>query len=367
VALFLAGVLALGVWLAPATAQDYATKSLEGYGLKIYRAESMFYPFVQVYFRTFDQNQQPLVNLNELNIGLMVKGKSYDVAKAQYRVQSLRNREEAIRSVIVMDASKSMAGQPFEAALDAAARYIDSKRDQDQIAILAIRDTDEGYEIVSNFERDPATLGRRLRDVRADGMRTRLYDTLAAALQMSAMVSQGTATPGGADYVVSSSIVVFSDGEDDGSAISRAELNGRITNLSIPIPIYSIAYSQVSSEYFKNLEALSKNSFGVYYNVGEALEKMTRVVEGIQHILQNDYVVTFRSYIPVDGESHAFKLGVEYPSRSGKVTYQSGRFEALEAPPVGPVQTMLGSLEEFIPRRSDGNPYLTRGTAPPME
>ena len=70
--------------------------------------------------------------------------------------------------------------------------------------------------------------------------------------------------------------MVFSDGEDDGSALSRAKLNARITNLSIPIPIYSIAYSRVSDEYFKNLEAISKNSFGVYYNIGEALEKMTR-------------------------------------------------------------------------------------------
>ena len=343
-----------------ASAQDYATTSLESYGFKVYRSESVLYPFVQVYVRTFDQKSQPLVNLNELNIGVMVKGRAYDIAKAQYRVQSLRNREEAIRSMLILDASKSMAGTPFEAALDAAARYIDSKRAQDQIAILAIRDTEDGYEIVSNWERDPATLGRRLRDVRADGQKTRLYDSIGAAMQLSAMAAQGTSTPGGGDYVVSSSIVIFSDGHDEGSAISRNELQTRISNLAIPIPIYSIAYSRVSSEYFKNLEALSKNSFGVYYNVGEAVENMTRVVEGIQHILQNDYVITFRAYTPVDGESHAFKVGIEYPSRSGKVTYEGGRFEALEPPPVQQLQAALARMEEYIPRRSDGNPYMTR-------
>lgn len=52
-----------------------------GYGLKIYRVSYDLYPFVQVYFRTFDQRMQPLVNLNYMNIGVMVKGKSYDPRK----------------------------------------------------------------------------------------------------------------------------------------------------------------------------------------------------------------------------------------------------------------------------------------------
>ncbi|HUL13903.1 MAG TPA: hypothetical protein VLU73_17275, partial [Methylococcaceae bacterium] len=65
-----------------------------GYGLKIYRVNFGLYPYVQVYFRTFDQNQQPLVNLNEMNIGLMVKGQAYDPVKRQYTIQPLRQRPE---------------------------------------------------------------------------------------------------------------------------------------------------------------------------------------------------------------------------------------------------------------------------------
>jgi hypothetical protein len=108
---------------------------------------------------------------------------------------------------------------------------------------------------------------------------------------------------------VSCSIVVFSDGLDDGSALSREELNGRITSLTVPIPIYSLAYSRTSNAYFRNLESLSKNSFGIYYLVGETVARMQPIVEEIQNILQSDYVVTFRSYVPIDSEAHAFKLG----------------------------------------------------------
>lgn len=337
-----------------------------GYSVKIYRVESALYPFVQVYFRTFNQQQNPLVNLNEVNLGVMVKGRSYDPMKRQYFVQSIQNRDEAIRSVLVLDASKSMKGPPFEHALRAVARYIDSKRPQDEIAILAIRDTTEGFELVSPFERDPGALGRRLADVRADGEKTRLYDTIGAAMQLCGMSSQGSISPSASNYIVSCSIVVFSDGRDDGSALSREELNTRISSLQIPIPIYSVAYSRVSTEYFKNLEAISKNSFGKYYPIGVAYEKMTRVVEEIQYILKNDYVVTFRSYVPVDGEEHAFKVGIEYPSRSGKFVYDDGHFEALEPPPLAAIRAQIDRLDKAIPAVPDGNPnFSSAGTPTP--
>jgi len=336
-------------------AQGYGFAAPGGYGLKVYKTDYSLYPFVQVYLRTFDSEMQPLVNLNERNVGLMVQGRPYDPMKRQYGVQSIRQREEATRSVVIIDASKSMKGTPFEDALRAAVRFIDGKRPQDEVAVLAIRDTKDGYELVSTFERDPRALARRIADIKVDGMKTRLYDSIGAALQMCAMSSQGSVT--GGNYIVSCSVLVMSDGKDEGSSVSRDELMGRISSLPIPIPIYSIAYSKINSEYFKNLEALSKNSFGVYYNVGESTDQMQRVVEQVQNILQSDYVVTFRSYLPIDGENHITKIGVEYPTGSGKYVYDDTRFEAIQPPPVPEVMNALQVLGQKIPALQDGNPY----------
>jgi Mg-chelatase subunit ChlD len=332
-----------------------------GYGLKIYQVSSALYPFVQAYFRTFDKNMMPLVNLNERNIGLMVKGKAYDPMKQQYFIQSIRQRQEATRTVIVLDASKSMAGQPFEAAARATARFIDSKRPQDEVSVLAIRDTKDGYDVVSEFERDAGALGRRLADVKVDGRKTRLYDAIGAAMQACGTSSQGSIQASSTNYISSCSVVVISDGQDDGSALSREELNGRISSLPIPVPIYSLAYSKVDPRYFKNLEALSKNSFGKYYLIAEAYDTMQRVVEEIQNILLSDYVLTFRAIQKVDGEEHSFKVGVEYPSGSGKYTYDSARFEALEAPPVPAIIQKWDSLDAALPELPIGKePYYDR-------
>jgi len=356
-----------GLWAAEEGQGSALPPGLPGsYGLKIYRTEAALYPFVQVYFRTFDQNQQPLVNLNEMNIGLMIKGHAYDPAKRQYFIQSLRQREEAIRTVLVLDTSGSMAGPPFDASRLAASRFIDGKRPQDEVAVLAILDTKEGYQVVSEFERDKGALGRRIADIKPKGQKSRIYDSIGAAIEMCGLSAQGSIKPGPSNYIVSCSVVVFSDGMDEGSAISRQELNSRITGLPIPIPVYSLAYSKVEKRFFGNLESISKNSFGIYYLVGETVDRMTPIVEQIQNILQSDYVVTFRSYVDVDGEEHIFKLGVEYPSGSGKYTYESAHFEAIESPPVPApeLQKIVAGLNERIPELSDKNPYFNKPSNP---
>lgn len=367
-------IAALALFSGIASAQGYGFAAPGGYGLKIYRADFSLYPFVQVYFRTFDQNMQPLVNLNERNIGLMIQGRPYNPMKMQYGVQSIRQRQEATRTVIVLDASGSMGRKtkdpkaveglrkgetPFDASLRAAVRFVDSKRPQDEVAVLAILDTPQGYEVVSQFERDEEALARRIADIQATGQHTRLYDSIAAAIQMCAMSSQGSVISG--NYIISCSIIVMSDGHDEGSAISRDELMTRISNLTIPVPIYSLAYSRRSQEYFKNLEALSKNSFGIYYLIGEATAKMQRVVEEIQNILQSDYVVTLRSYIEPDGMKHNIKIGVEYPSGSGKYVYDDAEFEAIQPPPVPQINDAIMKLSEKIPERPDGPYYPAPG------
>ena len=352
-----AAVLSLAAMLFAAGPQ--AQSAAPGtYGVKVYRVDSSLYPYVQVYFRTFNELKQPLVNLNELNIGLMVKGRSYDPMKRQYRVESIRQKQVGTRTVLILDASISMAGPPFESALRAAARYVDTKRPQDEVAVLAIRDTKEGYYPVSAFERDPAAIARRLADVQVDGKQTRLYDSIAAAMQLCGASAQGSLTPSIDNFIVSCSLVVFSDGWDEGSALSRDDLNGRITSMPVPIPIYSLAYSKLSKEHFKNLEALSKNSFGNYYLVGETYDRMQQVVEEIQNINQSDYVLTYRAYVPVDGETHALKLGIEYPSGSGKFTYDSGSFEAIEPPPVSGIVEKLKALGQAIPPAPNANPFF---------
>lgn len=299
----------------------------------IYHVNEVAYPIVQAYMRTWDDDREPVPNINIANIGLQVKGRNYNpnsaVAARQYAIQNLDQREEGFRTVFVLDASASMAGAPFNDALNALRQFIEGKRPNDQVAVLAIRDRSGGYEVVSRFETDPTQLYQRIGDVEADGQQTRLYDTVAAALEMCATALRGSATE--RNYPVLSTIVILSDGHDEGSVISRTELMNRIGQMERPIPIHSIAFTNIGREHLGNIEALSRATFGRYWDL-EDTEYLGRTMQHIHRINRSDYVVMFRSYVPVDGESHTFRIGVEYPSGSGSFILSSAAFEAMDSP-----------------------------------
>ena len=67
------------------------------------------------------------------------------------------------------------------------------------------------------------------------------------------------------EYIVSTSIIVLGSGRDDDSAINRSDLMTRISSLKIPTPIYSLGFTGPEGKEQRNLQALSKNSFGKYY------------------------------------------------------------------------------------------------------
>jgi hypothetical protein len=360
--LFLA-VLAVGLTSLIVPAGTIASAHHGGYGLKIFRVESGLYPFVHVYMRTFDQDMNPLVNLNVLNIGVMVQGRAYDPGKKQYFIQSIRNRDEAIRSILVLDTDKKLQGMEFEALVRAAARFIDAKRPQDQIAILALDNSSEGYTILSTFDREPASLGRRLADLQPRAEKIRLYDGVAGAMQLAGGVGGGSSSSA-VDYAVSTSIVILATGKDDDSAINRSDLMTRIANLPIPIPIYSLGFTAADNSEQRNLQALSTNSFGQYYPISEAYDTVTGSIENIQNIMQSDYVLTFRAYIPVDGDRHNVKIGVEYPTGSGIMYYDSSTFEAIEPPTFPRIIEAQQKIDAIIPALKLEELYLKNPFTP---
>jgi hypothetical protein len=238
-------------------------------------------------------------------------------------------------------------------------KYVEVKRPSDQIAVIAIRDTDQGYELASGFEKDPTLLYQRIADIKCDGQKTRLYDAVAGAMELCSTASQGGANNGGSEHAVLNTIVVLSDGNDEGSAVARDELMNRIGQMPIPIPIFSLAYSNKSKAEFGNLEALSKGSFGRYWT-HEDSQSFAATVQKIHQINRADYVVTFRAYQEVDGGKHPLKVGISYPSNTGRFVYGDGEFEAIDSPAkyVQEARLVYEQLQANFPMLSNQCPYV---------
>ncbi len=332
--------------------------NLSGFSFKIYYVNSTLYPFVQVYMRTFDEDFLPIESLNELQVALMDRGRVYEPEKKQYFVESLRDRQEAVRLVAVLDNSKSMEGEPFNNALKGTARVIDSKRPQDQMAVVALTDDGTGYTLVSNFEKDRDALIRRVRDVKLENDSTRLYDAIAASLQLCGASSQGEGRVTVDSIVISCSILVFSDGTNEDSAMTRSDLMNRITELPVPLPIYSYDTAGADKQGALNLQALSLNSFGRFYDANATRDRLTASIDQMMDVITSDYVLTFRAYAPMDGNNHPFKVALEYPSRSGKYWMDGAHYEAIDFPDIGGIGQAKNALNDVLEPVQDGNPYV---------
>ena len=109
---------------------------------------------------------------------------------------------------------------------------------------------------------------------------------------------------------------------------------------------------------------MGKNSFGKHYPIGGAYDTITRSIEDIQNIMQSDYVLTFRAYIPVDGGRHNVKIGVEYPTGSGIMYYDASSFEAIEPPTFPKILEAQQKIDKVIPALKDEELYLKNPFAP---
>jgi len=328
------------------------------YGLKIYHVNSIFYPFVMVYFRTMDMKKDPLINLTPFNVGLMVEGKAYDNYKKQFILETLQGRTEGIRTTIVLDCSSSMWGNSFQEAIRSVNSYINMKSPSDEIAIIAIT---ENVEIISPFIKDKDKLSLLLRDLKPIGSKSRLYDGIARAMQLS-YSAPGTTIGGSTEFSVLSNIIVISDGNDNGSLMSADNLVNKINSMNVPVPIYTLAYSTQSGVAYNNkLQLLSESSYGRFWTINST-SMITRIMDEIQSINRHDYVLTFRAYLPVDGRKHNLKVVLNY---EGRANFDSADVETMEVPLfTDQMRRARMSLERRIPALPDSNPYLSSTKSP---
>ncbi|MGB3974834.1 MAG: VWA domain-containing protein [bacterium] len=327
---------------------------------KIYAVNPALYPYVMAYFRTMDGNRDPLINLNVANVALYVEGQVYDPYKKQYVVQTLKERREGFRTVLVLDCSASMAGQPFSNMLDAARSFIDFKSPSDEIGILALTDT---VQTICPFTKDKGRLRTYLNDLKPIGRRTPIYDGLGTAIQACftgrASVSFTSSDP---EVTILSNIVIITDGEDNGSALTRADLLRNIENMRVPIPIYSVIYTGKPGYNVTDLAYISTASFGRYWTI-DAMSYLSSICSKIQDINRNDYVLTFKSYLPVDGHKHIMKIGVNY---AGFLMFNDAEFETMNIQMATPgLRDLRSHLDRQIPKLDDNNPYMTSSQSSP--
>ena len=284
------------------------------------------WPAIRLYVSVYDLQNRPLRGLQASNFVVDERG----VPRTDVTVKTFAESQEGMAVLLVLDASGSMRGKPFQDAKRGVISFLSVLGPQDQAALLLLHDE---VQLPASFTSRIEDVKGKVEEAEATAKVTLLYDGLAKAVEE--VVARGSALP--ARRV----IVAMSDGRDEGSARKLEDV--RDLALAANVPIYSVGFTRVGPRHLPNLRRISELTGGLYLDARASTE-LSEVYARIFEHLKNLYVITFRAQaITGDGQRHALGLKVVMPGGEAEAvrrTFDAPAVSQPDAPtPPAPVTT----------------------------
>jgi Flp pilus assembly protein TadB len=217
------------------------------------------------------------------HLGLKDLGKNDFIIKENnqeikdFTVKKIGETDEPIATVLVIDTSGSMKGDPINNAKNAAVSFIDNMRDIDKVAIVGFADTVTEY---CTFTSDKTVLKKSIEAMSSKG-ETSLFDGIIKGIDMFNNM----------DAVKHQYMLVLSDGTDTVSTATAAAAVAIASSSNITI--YSIAL--LSKEFNpSDLETIAKSTNGALLTTADP-EQLTNLYSDISKKIRNQYKITFKS------------------------------------------------------------------------
>lgn len=245
------------------------------------------------------------------NLDIVVEAGAGSAATASINAADLILTEEGVRTstaqgmrkfsetgqgvavLLALDASGSMRGKPLDAVHKGLGQFVSKARDNDKIGVLSFAD-DVRWETQWSGSREETR--QKLEAIQARGRTTVLWVAVDTALDELAKL----------DGPSRRHLVVISDGHDEGSMKTLAEVIAKAVSLRIPVD--TIGMTRSNPRYLENLQALSAQSKGSYTRAPD-LNALTELVGGAIGTMLDTPVARFKvEKLKADGSPH--RVGV---------------------------------------------------------
>ena len=250
------------------------------------------WPTVKLYVSVYDLQNRPVKGLHAANFVVDELG----TPRKDLSVKTFAESQEGMAVLLVLDASGSMRGRPFDDAKRGVTSFLAVLGPMDQAALMVLHDQ---VQIPVGFTSKIDDVKAKVEEAQATAKITLLYDGLANAIDE--IVARGAQLP------ARKVIVVMSDGRDEGSAKTLEDVRDRA--LAANVPVYSVGFTRVGPKYLPNLRRISELTGGLYLDArasGELSEMYARIFEQLKSL----YVITLGAKtMPADGQRHP--LGVK--------------------------------------------------------
>lgn len=205
-------------------------------------------------------------------------------------------------AVLLIDASKSMNGEPIENAMIAARGFLAERKDELPVAIVVFG---PDQNVLAEFSTDAKELAASVQEAPPVSEGTHIYDALIDVTEMAQTKGLDRTT-----------VVLLSDGTDVGSDASRAEALAAAEEAGVRVISVGLSSPQYDPE---TLKSLANRTDGTYVESATPAE-LQPIFREIGQQLSNEYEVTYRSLLPPEREAVVALKVVGYPATTAKYT-----------------------------------------------
>ncbi len=197
-------------------------------------------------------------------------------------------------TALVLDNSGSLGSSSFHEEKAAAEAFIALLGASDQAAVYGFT---SAVDLVMDFTADKAALSAAIDGYPYKGGMTAFYDAVYQALS-------NTSTRNGRKAVVA-----MTDGEDNSSSHSQAQLIAYAQSLGIPV--FTVGFGSADTQV---LEAIATQTGGRFYAAASS-GNLQAILQAIGAVMNNQYVITYTTP-RADGQSHTLEPCVQAPGCS---------------------------------------------------
>ena len=264
-------------------------------------------------------------------------------AVSDVAVQRFLESGEGLSVVLAIDVSGSMRGAPIENARDAARTFISKLNPQDRVAVVTFGDA---VAVETGFADDRTTAYARVGEIKATGRKTIIFDGVHESIKRLSATN----------LPVRKSIVVLSDGRDEGSAVTLEDCVAAAGEQNIQVS--TVGLGQMGERPLKTLRRMSRLTEGAFLQAKRP-QDLSIIYATLADRLRNSYVVSFEAKtIVADGTEHSVKVGAKAMGEDVQAVEQFIVARALKA-------TEDNSLEEGgVPDGGGGLPDEEPGGRP---
>jgi tight adherence protein B len=246
------------------------------------------FPNIDLYLSFKEGSQLGLKDLGKNNF--IIKENTLEIK--DFTVKKISETNEPIATVLVIDTSGSMKGEPINNAKNAAISFIDNMRDIDKIAIVGFADVVTEY---STFSSDKTVLKKSIESMSSEG-ETSLFDGIIRGIGLFDNLKD----------IKYQYMLVLSDGTD---TVSTAASTAAVAIASSSkITIYSIAL--LSNEFNpSDLENIAKSTNGALLTTADP-RQLINLYSDISKKIRNQYKITFKSN-SANAEKYSATVSIE--------------------------------------------------------